>query len=243
MNENGTLFDLDEYTEPKERKAPQSHEEKRLREIQAMEDREFRNLQIKLNCGKTLTAVEAKRLDEYKARLEERAGTDLPEGVVRTAKEVAEHFGKSIRTIRYWTGKGMPVETDGYDLGAIETWGIAQGLIQQQATTQTGGNEDGLASESRAYYEREIKRLDSELREIKLARTRGQMFLREDVAGEWASRAKIFCNALDHMETRLPPLLEGKTQAEMRPVIRMECRKVREDLLRPGDFCPVEDEG
>ncbi len=246
MGANGTLFDLGEYQEPgKERKAPESQAEKELKRIRDMEERELRNLERKLERGKTLTAAQAQRLKEYRERLGALSGGDLPEGCVKIAKEVAEHFGKSIRTIRNWAGRGMPQNPDNYDLNAIEEWALNEGLIKERISpaSTTGGLADtdgdqGKQYPDRAHYELEIKRLDSELKAHKLAISKGEYVKKEDIAREWAGRITEFAKALDYQVGRFPPLLEGKSQAEMRTIIGNENYEMRVRLARTGRFCP-----
>lgn len=105
--------------------------------------------------------------------------------IVPTARAVAEHFGRTIRTIRNWAGRGMPQMPDGYDLKAIEEWAFSVGLVQERKIEPDQGN-DRL---DRAYYELEIKRLDSELKSIKLQKETGVLILREDVERGWVDRA------------------------------------------------------
>jgi len=263
-----TLFDMSEFEGPgKSRKAPESPAQKRLCEIRDMKDRDFRNLQNKLNSGKPLTTAEAKRLEEYQYGYETEAGTNLPDNMVRTGKEVAAYFGKHIRTIRNWTGRGMPQMPDGYDIKKIEQWALREGLLKQPVNgrkgeggkggngeTGTGGPCDGENRGSgemggdegspdvvkdRAYYEEQIKKLDMALKGIKLQKERGELVARSDIAKEWTARATEYANSLDYMETRFPPLLEGKSRSEMRVIIHNECRRIKESLFRTGTFCPA----
>jgi len=259
-NESDTLFDMSEYVGgEKVRKAPENEAEKRLRDIREMEDRDFRNLQRKLNGGKTLTDAEAKRLEGYKYGYEAEAGNNLPDNMVRTAKDVGKYVGKSLRTIRNWIKRGMPTKFEGYDLADIEAWALREGLLKQaiiknDESRGNGTRDYGDKSETgdvgtgeieprdRAYYEKQIKKLDAALKTIKLQKERGELVPREDIAREWTARAKEYANTLDYMETRFPPLLEGKARDDMRVIIHRECRRIKDNLFRMGTFCPTPEE-
>ena len=110
VGENGTLFDMEEFeAEGKERKQPQTEAEKRLERIKQMEDRDFRNFENKLNSGKSLTASEAKRLEEYRRKYEQEAGADLPEHFVTSKVAVAAHFGVTKKTVINWAHRDKPM--------------------------------------------------------------------------------------------------------------------------------------
>ena len=82
---SGLLFDEKTFSEfrgdGETRKPPETEAQRRLCEIQGMEERDFKNLRLKLNGGKTLTASEAKRLERSRKKFEQISGLDLPEHV------------------------------------------------------------------------------------------------------------------------------------------------------------------
>jgi hypothetical protein len=247
-----TLFDMAEYTDPKARKAPETEAEKEGKRRMEVQRRELKNLENKIQRGLTLSGPEQRRRQELEAALSLEQDPPLPDGVVRTAKEVGDIFGRTLRTIRYWSSQGMPRRADGYELAAVGQWALGRGLIQElppglkrgaSQPEDPGGNDEQagqmvISAQDRAHYETEIKRIDSEHKALKLAIAKGEYVPRDEVAKEWTGRMLEYCNGLDFLEMRLPPLLEGKTQIEMRSIIRDETRQMRERVVRTGRFCP-----
>jgi hypothetical protein len=135
----------DYETGEKERKKPESEAEKRLKEIREMEERDFRNLRNKLNRGRSLTASEAKKLEDYRKKFEMMSRDGLPDHVVTSKEAVARHFGKTKRTIINWGHRGMPQLPNGYDLPAVEACAVEEGLIGDKLK---GSNNGGKSSES-----------------------------------------------------------------------------------------------
>ncbi|MBW2609934.1 MAG: hypothetical protein JRC68_06290 [Deltaproteobacteria bacterium] len=248
--ENDTLFDMTEYqADEKGRKKPETEAEKRLKEIRDMQERDFKNLQNKLNRGKPLTAAEAKRLEDYRKEYQARTTEGLPEYVVTSKEAVARHYGVTKRTIINWSHRDtpMPQLPNGYDLVAVGRWALKEGLIKDpglipgQENTAPAPSGDGDPVEGngheRAYYETEIKRLDSELKAFKLQVAKGEYVLRGDVAAEWAARVKEVSRGMEFLANRLPPLIIGKTEDEMQMLISNEVWEIRDRFARTGRFC------
>jgi len=248
-----TLFDMAEYTDPKVRKPPETEAEKERKRRIEVQHRELKNLENKINRGLSLSGPEQRRRKELEEALSLREDPPPPDGVVRTAKEVGQVFGRTLRTIRYWLGDGMPRTAEGYDLAAVGQWALGRGLIHElpaglkrgasQPEGPAGNDEQAtgqmvISAQDRAHYETEIKRIDSEHKALKLAIAKGEYVPRDEVAKEWTGRMLEYCNGLDFLEMRLPPLMEGKTQVEMRSIIRDETRQMRERVVRTGRFCP-----
>jgi hypothetical protein len=253
VGENNTLFDISGFqNDSKSRKKPQSEAEKRLNEIREMQNRDFKNLQNKLFRGNPLTAAEAKRLEGYEKELRALTDEDLPEHVVTSKEVVAKYYGVTKRTIVNWSHreKPMPQMVNGYDLVAIGTWALEEGLISDPGLIPGNGNvsakgdcntePENSNSKGKNFYETEIKRLESELREHKLKIAKEEYFLRSDVAKEWAARMAEVSRGLDYLSNRLPPLLIGKTEDEMQLIINNETWEIRDHFARTGSFCPSE---
>lgn len=257
-NESDTLFDMSEYAgDEKVRKAPESEAEKRLRKGREVEDRGILNLHNAVNRGEKLTDAQWKTLRKYNDKNEFEAGNNLPDNMVRTKKEVGLHFNRCIRTIKNWGSRGMPTKFEGYDLIDIETWALREGLIKQ-AISKTGesvGNgdkketvDDGtgeIEPKDRAYYEKEIKKLDAELKTIKVQKENGLLIARADVSSEWTARAIEYSNSYDWMETRLVTLIcsllgvFGVKRKELRILLHKEFRAVKDNLFRKSTYCPT----
>lgn len=59
------------------------------------------------------------------------------------------------------------------------------------------------------------------------------------VAKQWAARIAEVAAGLTALADRLPPLLEGKAQADMRHIIDGEAWRMRDHYARKGKFCPA----
>jgi len=217
----GTLFDLDEYADPKRRKPPQSTAEKGLARIQKMEHRELKNLERKLNSGKTLTAAEMERLKEHRERYGLISGATLPEGTVRTMREVANHFGKHVQTIKNWANRGMPRLPDAYELNKIETWAVSKGFIN--ATGQTDETEpQDPGQHNKLFYETELKKVQSQLKALEYDREIGKLIPKEEVDVRDAAKVIEVRRAFKALARKLPPLLIGLEPKEMQAAIDEE---------------------
>lgn len=227
--ENEQLFDLGPYsTEEKERQAPRSPEEKALDRLLGIEDRLLKNLEGRLNRGERLTTGEYGILADLRQRLESRSRESLPEHFVPTAEKVAEFFGKTIRTIRNWSGRGMPQLPKGYDLEAVELWAINEGLIKTRKISSgaEASKQEGSEVPDRAFYESEIKRLDAALKEVKLQQATGVLILKADVEKGWVVRAIEFKRELLGMARRLSLRGANKDAAALHEIIRQDCMNV-----------------
>lgn len=234
QGEEGQLFDLGEFAAgEKARKAPESEAAKMLERMERMKARELKNLENKLNRGKNLTAAEIKRFDQLQAELQGIEGLNLPEGVVRTAKEVAEHFGRTVRTIRHWAGRGMPQLPNGYDLKAIEAWAVREGLVNGPAGGEgprdpdgAGGNGDGSVFRDKNFYETELKRVQSELKELELAKQQGKLIPVEDVEAGRVARITAVKRALLAIPRALAPQLVGLEAREIEALLMERMRDI-----------------
>jgi len=195
------LFDLSEYKiEKNDRKKPQSKAEKRLEDIKIMEDSDFKNLQRKLNRSQILTAAEAKRLDEYRIKFEIESGVHLPPGIVRTQREVAEHFGCHIQTVKNWCSRGMPRLPDSYNLDEIKEWAITQRLINRDSTdsvdvtNDTGNNVSGYNvsdNKDKAYWDKENAKAQTKSRQLANKVMEGKLVYAEDVYANYFEAARM----------------------------------------------------
>jgi len=199
---NGTLFDLEPYVAPEpERKKPATQAEKDLARIEDMERRELNNLERKLLAGKTLTAAERQALDGYRQRFGIMTGAALPEGIVKTQREVAERFGKHVQTIKNWCKEDMPRNPDSYDLEAIKAWAISKEYIKPdpEESHEPVPVVDGLGApvaNSKAYYELEVKKEQAEKLRLANEERRGELIPKEDVEAGRVARITVVKSAM-----------------------------------------------
>lgn len=195
---DGILFNLDEYKlEGKPRKKPQTEAEKRLEEIQEMQDRDFWNLRNKLNRGEVLTAAEGKRLDEYRKRYQEQSGAALPPGTVATQKEVAQYFGVHIQTIKNWCAAGCPRNPDSYTLSEIQAWAIGKGLVKSSTPGENANSSvDGFEEGDRAYWDRENAKAQAKTRQLKNQILEGKIVYSDDVYKNFFEASRMARDAI-----------------------------------------------
>lgn len=245
--QDGELFDMTVFQEgEKDRKNPQPET---MGRIDGVDDRLLKNLEQRVHRAENLTAADYDTLKELRAKYGQEPIPELPDHVVTRMEDVAAHFGKVRRTVINWTKRNpaMPKAVHGYDLIEIGTWALKEGLIQDSGlipgnVAPSGDGEDpDDTGPNRQYYEKEIKRLDAELKDLKLAEVKGELLKRPEVAGEFADRAREVSKGLDYLENALPPLLEGKSQGEMRNEIRKQTRSLRNQYAREGIFIPALD--
>ena len=70
--------------------------------------------------------------------------------------------------------------------------------------------------------------------ELQVAELKGLVKPIEQIAKDWAARMAVIVNGLTMYEDRLPPVLEGKSQGEMRKIIKQENRRLRDWYCRQG---------
>jgi len=231
VNENQELFDVSEYRSKAEK--PVSPVDQALSRVSEIEARLLRNLENRVHRGERLTSADYKQLEGLRAKLSARREAETPEGFVRTGRQVAEHFGRTVRTVRNWIGRGMPQEVDGYDLQKIERWALAEGIIRgpvtpggQQAEGEALGLQEGAGGLDRSHYETQNRRLDSELKALKLAKETGELIRREDVERGWYDRAFEFKRDLLGMARRLSLKGAGKEAPELYEILRQDAMEI-----------------
>ena len=231
VGETEALFDLSEYRSKPEK--PVSPVDQALSRVSEIEARLLRNLENRVHRGERLTSADYKQLEGLRAKLSARREAETPEGFVSTARDVAEHFKRTVRTVRNWIGRGMPQQPDGYDLLEIERWALAEGVIRepvtpgiQQGEGEALGLQEGAGALDRSHYELEIKRLDSELKSLKLQKETGALISREEVERGWFDRAFEFKRDLLGMARRLSLKGAGKEAPELYELLRQDAMEI-----------------
>jgi len=226
VGENQDLFDLSEWQ--KQKKKPVSKLDQAINRVSDIEENLLRGLERRLYRGERLTAADYKILASLRDGLGSRRDEGRSETFVESAKEVAAHFKRTVRTIRNWAGRGMPQEVDGYDLLNIEKWALAEGVIKDPVTPveQFEPLQDQETVLDRSHYEVEIKRLDSELKTLKLQRETGELISRAEVERGWYTRAFAFKRELLSMARRLSLKGAGKEAPELYELLRQDAMEI-----------------
>lgn len=138
--------------------------------------------------------------------------------------DLAYFFGVSPKCINDWGKNGMPKTSHGlYNLKLVFDWWQK--------------NIDGDSSEAMLEHKTRYWKEMADEKEIGNMEARGQLISRDEVVTEWCKRIAEVRQSLLALAVRLPPILEGKDAAEMRPLIKAEAVGVLEGYSRPGKHC------
>ena len=88
--------------------------------------------------------------------------------------------------------------------------------------------------DARMYHTR-WEKARAERLELQVAMLRGDVKPKDEIHQQWAARIAIVINGLTIYQDRLPPLLEGKTKAQMRAIIRKENNRLRDWYCGQGE--------
>jgi len=148
--------------------------------------------------------------------------------LIVTTAQLCEIFNVSNTTIANWANLGMPVYKRG-------NWIFKDifGWWQENVMASKAEEQDKDIAAVKLDYWREKARNEK----LKADKTDGDLIDKKDVAKQWAARLIEVANGLSSLSMRLPPLLEGKTQSQMRGIIDREQKAIRNNYYRTGRFC------
>jgi hypothetical protein len=185
----------------------------------------------KVQAGKAATRAELSLLQEVEAEQQATAAGDVIRDAVRIlvgTKVIKLFFGVTDQTLSNWCRANMPKAAPGvYDLIACFAW--------WDKTMNSGGDTGSTAKSKERYWAAKADR-----EEIDRDRSRGDLIERDAVGQAWAWRVAEVAAGLNALATRLPPMLEGKSQPDMRDLIGAEVRQLRESYARAGRHCEEE---
>lgn len=146
---------------------------------------------------------------------------------VRTYKELADVFGLHIRTIKNWAARGMPVENRGkYDVNAIQTWAVNEGLIQRDKIGWSG------KIQKEKYLHERAKRKE---REFDLA-VKSKKFIKiGDAKKELITMAQQVRMAILALPHKMAPLLEGLEADQIQKKLEFAVDEVLRHLSNVDD--------
>lgn len=153
--------------------------------------------------------------------------------MIAGTNEIADLFGVTTMAVGLWVKKGCPKLGRGqWDVKEVFEWWLAN--IYQSPGGGAEDNDESMLEAKRLYWSAK-----AEGERIKVEQTKANLIPKKDIANEWAWRMSEVTNGLNALAMRLPPLLEGKTQVEMREVIDKEQWVLRDMYCRTGRFCPA----
>jgi hypothetical protein len=181
---------------------------------------------IELRQKDVLTKTESRKL----ASLEQELGQIL-EPVERSdltvdVATVARFFNVTVRQVQNWAKeKGCPKLKHGiYDLRAVFEWWFEEIV---------GGDSKEISDVKLEYWREKMLR-----ERLKRGQEEGSLIPRGQIVSIWASRVGEVTSGLEALASRLPPLLQAKTQAEMFQTIKDEVWQLRNSYARGGEYCP-----
>lgn len=141
---------------------------------------------------------------------------------------VAEFFGISDVTLGAWQKNGCPKLNRGrWDLKAVFEWWL-ENICQDQT-----GIDDSFAGVRKLYWGEKYRgeKFKNDIQEGKFAAW-------DLIEKEWIGRIVAVTSGLTSHGDRLPPLLEGRSRAEMREIILQEVIILRDAFARIGKYTP-----
>jgi hypothetical protein len=179
-----------------------------------------------------LTKQDKRRIPELEVELNAILEPAARSELIVDVHMVARFFGVSLRLIQVWVAqKGCPKLKHGhYDLLAVFGW--------------WSENINSGTSEAEENVRLEYWRWKTLNEKYKAEQTSGELLSRDEVLTAWANRIRSVWDMLYLLESRLPPVLHGKSIGEMQEVIRVEIRAVNEYYCRHGKHAgkPVDGE-
>ena len=152
--------------------------------------------------------------------------------ITTKSSEVCKFFDITAQTLSNWKEQGCPqVKYGTWDLKAVFDWWWEN--IASDKAAREGGDES-MNEAKRIYWWEKAK--GEQYKNEQLAES---LIAKDKIAKEWAARVAEVASGLSAMTDRLPPLLEGKTQADMRQIISDETWRMRDHYARKGKFCPA----
>ena len=147
-------------------------------------------------------------------------------------KTIAKILGVNPSTVSRWYAAGMPRNLNmSYSIPECVRWALER--VEEKFTELTVTRE----SEESQRWLGEYRKQRALLAKLDLREREGELIPRDEVAAGWAARLSEVASGLQSFSMRLPPLLEGKNQSEMRVIIDDEQWKLRDNYYRTGRFC------
>lgn len=141
-----------------------------------------------------------------------------------SSKQLAEIFQLNVRTVQAWATNGCPKVADGvWDLHDVIIW-WAENLYEPDSTEGTDLHKVKL----------QHMKAKAEHEELKVALLKGTLMTIEEIIDAGAWRVSELSAGLSAMALRLPHMLIGKDEIEMRAIIQEEMWKLRDAFSREG---------
>ena len=122
----------------------------------------------------------------------------------------------------------------GFDVAVIKhgQWNLNLALewwLSNIYSGSTEGDTPSITEEKLRYAKAQADKMEIQVKVLK-----GDLKPKDEIHRQWADRMAVVISGLTMYEGRLPPLLEGKTQGEMRVVIKKENHRLRDWYCKAG---------
>ena len=153
------------------------------------------------------------------------------EPLIITTLQAANFFGVTSKCFGHdWVRAGMPRISQGkFNLKTCFDWWWDN--IASEKAAKMGGDESMNEAKRQYWWSK------AEEGQIKVKTAREDLIPRDDVYRQWGMRMAEYKNGCFGLVNALPPLLEGKTQPEMRKAIDDYVWHMFSRLCRYGKFC------
>ena len=144
-----------------------------------------------------------------------------------TRADTATFFGVSTRTVDRWVLSGFPKKSNGrYNLPECVAWRIDQLTM------------DAAAGEPASPQLERFRKLRADLLAIDLKEREGKLVPIDNVYQAWGQRYLMFRDSLLSLQDRLPALLVGCPQLEIKKKLDDEARYILNCFTKDGKFTP-----
>lgn len=146
---------------------------------------------------------------------------------------VTEFFEVSRPTLTNWREAGCPqVKRGRWDLKEVFDWWW-KNIASDRAAAE--GGDASINEAKRQYWWGQ-----AEEKQLKVSQAKGELIEIEEVYNQWAKRSAEYKNGAFGLINSLPPLLEGKSQPEMRGAIEEHVWGMFDRVVRYGKFCKAQ---
>jgi hypothetical protein len=167
----------------------------------------------------------------------------LPGSIVKTLREVAEHFGVSYDTVRKeWRQRGMPGRPGHYDLAEIAAWKRLrlrerEDLASDELEEDEGQQTDVKMLRRKRAAEARIKEAEARKKEFDELVRKGLMIDRESVQHLFSSVILTAKDRFEKLPERLMPLFPKQQRVELVEEVRKQVSLI---LTEMADWRPDE---
>ena len=162
-------------------------------------------------------------------------GTKIPRSAMHMdTTNVATLFGTTPKNLIDWEKragqerKSFKVQHGIYNLQKLLAWWLENIYESKQETAKAKNSRE-------RYWDAKAEEAEINVQKIKEI-----LFPRAEISGEWCKRLAEIRQGLLSLPVKLPALLDGKPQDEMRPVIKEAVTRLLSSYSRTGKFTPEE---